>query len=368
MAKRRVLVFVFAACVLAAPSILVSAFPIGDWQLSPYPVFWGAGIAVEYGGIRFFEGVDTIFMMGFDGAYENLAYFRYLDGTRYDPPREPASLSKGFGAYDDVRFNWHVGVRQGLLYDAESSKNLLELFLIYRGLFKHNIDNGSLMLISGLSDAHGILQNSLIPGIAFDTVKGNPAHNTRQGFRAETSLELAPEFLLNSLYYGRADFARYNLTLLFFITLLDVDESSPTNVFNMVFSGRTIVDYLFGGTIPAAARQRTGGTKPADGEGGVFRGVHGGRFDAYLKVLQNLDLRLNLPTLLWFMIPGVHFYVDVGLVDDLDRRILLESDRLLFSAGGGLFLNLPFIDLGMTANYFFNETQFSLTFFFGAHY
>ena len=127
MAKRRVLVFVFAACVLAAPSILVSAFPIGDWQLSPYPVFWGAGIAVEYGGIRFFEGVDTIFMMGFDGAYENLAYFRYPDGTRYDPPREPASLSKGFGAYDDVRFNWHVGVRQGLLYDAESSKNLLPM-------------------------------------------------------------------------------------------------------------------------------------------------------------------------------------------------------------------------------------------------
>jgi hypothetical protein len=257
-------------------------------------------------------------------------------------------------------------VRQGLLFSPALEKNLLEVFLVYRGLFKHNIDNGSLMLISGLSDAHGIWRNSLIPGVAFDTVASNPAHNTRRGFRAETSLELVPEFLLNGVY-GRADFLRYNLSLYFFATLVDVEESSPENVLSMVFSGRTILDYLFGATIPGYARQRTGGLKPTVGEGGAMRGVYWGRFDAYLKIVQNLDLRLNLPAL-WIIIPGVGVYVDVGLVDDLDRRISFDADRLFCSIGGGLYANFPFIDFGLTANYFFYESHFSLTFFFGAHY
>ena len=340
--------------------------PVGDWDISPYPLFWGAGLAAVYRGASLFEGVRTSILMGLNGSYRNVAFYRYADETPHTPPPGTVFLSSGFGAYDDVAFNWEFGIRQGILANPENGSDLLELFVIYRGLFKHNIDNGSLIIDSGLGDAGGILLNSIVPGLALSTVRSNDRHNTRHGFRAQTSLEIAPGFFLNSLY-GSADFARYNLGLFFYLTLVDLGAASDNNLFSIVFSARSLFDYLFGFEIPATARQSIGGLSSISAMGGAIRGLQAGRYDAYVKLVQNVDLRFNFPGF-WILIPGVHLYLDAGLHGDLKRSLAFGVDRSFFSTGAGFVLNSAFAEVGIYLDYFFNENTFSLSFFFGSQY
>jgi hypothetical protein len=98
-----------------------------------------------------------------------------------------------------------------------------------------------------------------------------------------------------------------------------------------------------------------------------MRGVHEGRFDATIKTVTNLDLRLNMP-LIAFLVPGILIYFDSAVHDDLTGKLTLDPDRILFSTGGGIVLNLFGIDIALLINYFINEKLVSLAAGLGVHY
>jgi hypothetical protein len=265
-----------------------------------------------------------------------------------------------------MNMNWRLGIRQGVLYSERTGKNLLSVFILYRGRWDLNIDNGSLFFQSNLADREGTFQNSVIPGILLDLVSRNAPGIARRGFKAEGSIEMAPRLFFNT-QLGRADFTRCNLDLQFFNAVEGIKLIDPGFPFNLLFSARFLFDYLFGDEIPINARQSIGGTKLKEAVGGVMRGVHEGRFDATIKTVTNLDLRLNMPPIA-FLVPGILIYFDSAVHDDLTGKLTLDPDRLLFSTGGGIVLNLFGIDIALLINYFINEKLVSLAAGLGVHY
>ena len=61
-------------------------------------------------------------------------------------------------------------------------------------------------------------------------------------------------------------------------------------------------------------------------------------------------------------------YFDGAVHDDLTGKLALDPDRVLFSTGGGIVLNLFGIDINLLLNYFINEKLVSLAVGLGVHY
>ncbi len=275
-------------------------------------------------------------------------------------------MSSGDAGYSRMNTNWRLGIRQGVLYSERTGKNLLSVFILYRGRYDLNINNGSLFFQSNLADREGIFQNSVIPRILLDFVSRNAPGIVRRGFKVEGAIEMAPGLFFNT-QLGRADFTRCSLDLQFFSAVEGIRLFDPGFPLDLLFSARFLFGYLFGNEIPINARQSIGGTKLKRAVGGVLRGVHEGRFDAAIKTVTNLDLRLNMPPIA-FLVPGILVYFDGAVHDDLTGKLAFDPTRLLFSAGGGIVLNLFGIDITLLINYFINEKLVSLAAGLGVHY
>ncbi len=301
------------------------------------------GLYAEYKGLELVPSADTRLIMAFDTAYEAAALYRETDGSGYRPPVEGVFLGSGEAGYYRMNMNWRLGIRQDVLYSERTEKNLISFFMLYRGRYDLNIDNGSLLFQSNLADREVIFQNSVTPGILLDLVSRNAPGIARRGFKAEGSIEMAPVFFFNT-EIGRVDFTRCNLDLQFFSAVEGIRLFDPDFPLDLLFSSRFLFDYLYGKEIPINARQSIGGTELKRAVGGVLRGVHEGRFDATIKSVTNLDLRLNMPPIA-FLVPGILVYFDSAVHDDLTGIFALDPDRLLFSTGGGIVLNLFGIDI-----------------------
>ena len=110
------------------------------------------GLYTEYKGLELVPRTDTSFIMAFDAAYEAAALYREIDGSGYRPPVEGVFLSSGDAGYSRMNTNWRLGIRQGVLYSERTGKNLLSVFILYRGRYDLNINNGSLFFQSNLAD------------------------------------------------------------------------------------------------------------------------------------------------------------------------------------------------------------------------
>ena len=341
-----------------------------DWELLPYPLFWGGGVQAIYSGFSIFDHLSTRVHLGASGAYESTAFYRYADGGNYYPPVDGVVLNSGEAGYKRLSFSWTAGMEQGILGKREDSP--VNAFLMYRGYIDRNFQDDALLFRSGLPDTKGSFLNSLVAGTNMKRVTANPLHGTKQGFTAEFSLEAAPAFLFNS-HYGESDFLRFNTRSVFHLTLFDLYPCSQRNTLNLLFSGRTVLDILWGGSIPIAARQSIGGMSTSGALGGSFRGVHYRRFDGNRKFIQNFDLRLNLPSFWivssrWNIIPAVGVFTDLAVYDDLTGRIDFSSNRFFQSTGGSLTFNMLGIELGLRGGYFWGESLFSLSLIFGSLY
>jgi hypothetical protein len=354
-------VVIFFSLILFLSSSPVQAIPVGDWDLIPYPLFWGVGLSATYSGLTLFSGQDTKIVLGLSGAYESDSFYRKPSGRPYTPPEPDLFLQSGDAGYKKASATITSGIRQSFFFDRR-----LSAFLLYRSYLDINTPSKALIFSSDLADKDGIWQNSFTSGLIFSDIDSDVAHGTKKGLSAEVSVEAAPEFLGNSIY-GRASYGRVNFKLITHGVLFDLAPGSPRNLLSLVLSGRTAVDLLWGGYIPVNALTSIGGYYRSSALGGVVRGVQSGRYDGPLKITQNVDLRLNLPSV-WLIVPAVAVYGDIGISDDPRPQRVDGARQLHTSTGAGFFLGISGFDMGVSIDYHITENTASMSVAFGSSY
>jgi hypothetical protein len=322
---------------------------------------WGAEVALGWRGLRLIPGVDTVFWVSAGGGYDPENYFAGPD----DPvmPADHAALR-----YHNFNFNWRLGVAQGILYNREEKRNLLELILLYRGKHQYYLDpNG---VLAGLPDSSGLLQNSLFTGLVFDNVRLNLTYATQRGLYLGAGVEFVPQALANTVL-GASDYIGLSLVACGFLTFLE------TRALSAYLADRVLYDQLIGDDawIPLNSRSSFGalstvpiGRYPFHGLGGALRGISIDRFDGYAKLLNNLEVRLHYPSLTLFNLatPGLIVFFDAGVFDHLSRQLLFEP--IYCTTGLGLaFYGLGY-ELVLYGAYFINENRFSPVLEFSAHF
>jgi len=329
------------------------------WYIKLQPQMIGINAQIGYKGLPLFSQVDTIYWLLIGAAYQNVNFFRTADGELLTQEN-----IGNLDLYDDIaferlHFNWGLGISQGILKDEQRNKNILELFTFYRARFDNTWtkNNDSLLLtqVSPLPDTDGILQNSLLCGLMLNLVDYNRENKMKSGIYAEASLEWGPEFFFNSVV-GKSDFLRLNLTFKSFIPLLNFPEMSSSCLVSIYLANCMVIDYLTGSYIPINTRQSTGGVNPRIGLGGKgIRGLEKGRFDAELKLIDNLELRIIFPSLIHpAFTPGIFMFLDSGYYYFQEY----EDQGFVFSSGAGMFfIIMDKLQLTYYISYLLTETR-----------
>jgi len=99
--------------------------------------------------------------------------------------------------------------------------------------------------------------------------------------------------------------------------------------------------------------------------GGVVRGLESRRFDGFIKIVNNFDIRMHIPAI-WIFVPGIVLYFDMGIVDNLDY--ILRPEEVLYTTGAGIFLSGLGFALTGYINYLINEGKISFSFDFNLHF
>jgi hypothetical protein len=322
---------------------------------------WGADGALGWKGLRLIPGVDTVFWVSAGGGYQSEYYFAGADDGVM--PGDPNMVR-----YDNLNFDWRLGVAQGILFNRGQKRNLLELVLLYRGKYQYYLDpNG---VLAGLPDAGGLFQNALFTGLVFDNVLYDESYATRRGVYAAAGAEFVPQALANSAL-GSSDYTRLSLIACGYLPVLS------TRALSIYLADQLLWDHLFGDDVlvPQSARASFGaltkvpiGKNPHRALGGTLRGVAKDRFDGYVKLANSADVRLHFPVLTLFnrITPGLIAYFDAGAYDHLTRA--LRFDPIYCTTGIGLALYGLGYDVVLYGSYFINENRFSPVLELSAHF
>jgi hypothetical protein len=332
-----------------------------DWLFKYSIRTWGGDFAAGYTGWPLFEGVDTILWASAGGGYQQAAFY---------PADHDSPAPAGETGYVNLNIDWRFGISQGILFHPEQERNLLDFTCLYVSRLQRYLENDSIP--SGYPDRDGIWLNTLVSGLVFDTVTFDRRLILRRGFYATLSTELAPGWLGNNVA-GDSRYGRFTALAVGHQPLLARPDVS------IYLAERLVYDILWGNEeqIPISVRTRIGGLtnvplhkNPGSyrGLGGAVRGVGKDRFDGYVKLVNNLDLRVHFPSLRLpgEVVPGLVFYLDAGAYDESSRELRLPP--LYLSTGAGLVLNVFGYDLVLYAHYFFNEEAFTVSFDLGAHF
>ena len=230
-----------------------------------------------------FPGVDTAYFLSVGGGLETFGFYRLPDGSPYRPPQN----GKNRALYENANLTWSLGLKQGLAYDPRRLRNLCEAVLVYYGRYDHHLRDwtpDALLYATSLPDRAGGVQNAILTGLLYNGVDGGREQWLKEGFYAELTGEFAPRGLFNAA--TGADYHRLNGTMLWFYPLSVGDKLC------IYLAERFVYDHLGGDYIPVRARTTLGGFSKypgfAPGLGGSLRGVDAGRFDGYVKAVNNL--------------------------------------------------------------------------------
>jgi hypothetical protein len=354
MRKRLQVLIVLFCLAAAAPGL--SALPedlLFRWDVR----FWGGDVALGWKGWHLVPGVDTVLWASVGGAWQNNLFFAGGDDTVVPAPDAVS--------YGNWNADWRFGVAQGLVFNPEQDRNLVELLLLYRGKVHHYTDQA---VLAGLPEQDGLLQHSLTAGLLFDnTFEEKPSLNMR-GVYGVLSAEFAPDWLGNTVL-GRSDFWRLCLGLTGYLPVLD----TPT--LSIYLADRVLFDRIFGDQVPVTTLGASGalnkvpiGSNPRRALGGTLRGVYGSRYDGYIKLMNNFDVRLHFPawTLFKLTTPMAVAYFDAGIYDQMTRRLQLAPVYCATGLGVGLYaLGFDFIFYG---TYDLNEGRLFWDLGMGAHF
>ncbi len=329
-----------------------------DWLFRWDARLWGADAALGWRGLTLFPGLDTVLWVSAGGGWQANNYF---------PPDDDSSAQAG-ADFKMLAADWRLGVSQGILDRPRGDGDLLQAVLLYRGRFQRYIDGGA--TLAGLPDETGVLQNSLLASLVLDSSVFDRARITKDGLFGSLTAEWAPGFFYNSVF-GDSDYVRLTALLEGYRTLVS------TPAISVYIADRLVYDRLLGdeARIPVSARTAIGGLtsvpiskNPLRGLGGSVRGIEGGRYDGFAKMVNNLDLRVHFPawTLFRLLTPGLVAYVDTGIYDRGSGR--LSFDPLLASVGAGVLLNALTYDFIVYGDYFLNERVFGVSLGLSAHF
>jgi hypothetical protein len=322
---------------------------------------WGGDAAFGWKGWGLFPGVDTVLWASAGAGYQASHYFDSADDDTLVPADPDAAL------YHNLNVDWRFGVAQGIVFNPAQNRNLVEFLLLYRGKYHHYVDeNGVLPLV----EQDGLLQHSLTTGLLFDnTAVDRPSLNSR-GIYAVLSAEFVPDWLGNAVL-GESDFWRLSLGLTGYLPVLD------NRVVSIYLADRVILDRLFGDQdqVPVSALGSIGvlkkipiGANPRRALGGTLRGIYSNRYDGFLKLTNNFDVRLHFPALTLFKLatPVAVAYFDAGAYDKMTGRLQLDPIYCTAGLGVGLYaLGSDFIFYG---TYFLNEGRLSWELGLGTHF
>jgi hypothetical protein len=306
------------------------------------PVLWGLDLGVGYRGLALIPGTDTIFWVYGGGAFEGRTFVRMPDGALITGAA-PAGVVPG----EDIFYNrgsarWQLGIAQGLLWNPRVGSNLLEAFVFYRGRYDSNFqdDAGQLIFSSLIPDRFGIILNSVLAGFSWADVLFDARNRTRSGISAELTGEWGSPIFINTTE-GFYNYLRFNLTARGFLPVFDAAPSARINLFSVYIGDFVSLDYALGSSVPLHIRQSFGGLDPRTGLGGALRGINSGSLDTNLKVVNNFEIRANLPAL-WIqdIVPGILVYWDTGAYAQVGEGIGDIPYGFVTSVGGGVYLDI----------------------------
>ncbi len=320
------------------------------------PRLWGLDLAFGWKGWDIFPGVDTVLWASTGGGWQANHYFAGKDDS--------AASNPAAALYDTLSFDWRFGVAQGILFNPAQDRNLVEFLLLYRGKYQDYFHDAVLPP----AEQNGLLQHSLTAGLLFDnTSVDKPSLNSR-GLYAVLSAELAPGWLGNETLDG-SDFWRLSLGLTGYQPVFD----SP--VVSIYLAERVMFDRLFGDQVPVSALGSIGvlkkvpiGANPRRALGGTLRGIWSNRYDGFVKLTNNFDVRLHFPALTLFKLatPVLVAYFDAGVYDQMTG--VLQFDQVYCTTGLGVGLNALGFDFILYGTYFLNEGRLSWELGLGAHF
>lgn len=327
-------------------------------------LFWGADLlptgadfTVGYKGLSLIPGKETLLQITAGGGYDGFVTYRYPDGRPALPLDEP---NYGFKKkeFNSVMLEWEPGIRQGLIYNDALKRNILEGFLFYRGHYdsynggrvKWGTNDADAAIItqehqdykdsSIFNDINGVFTNSIFTGFSYNGIKEQKAHQTKNGVSAEASIEWDPN-LKNSSGNSDFDFLRFNFQMKGFYTIFDASPNKEMNTFSIYLGDNFVFDYLSGSNIPMYVMQTIGGTTIKNGLGGYHRGFEQYTYDTNLKILNNLEIRMNLPAVhSKSLIPGFLTYFDSGFYRGYTYDPGELKQGFLCSTGFGAYIDV----------------------------
>ena len=110
------------------------------------------------------------------------------------------------------------------------------------------------------------------------------------------------------------------------------------------------------------------GANPRRALGGTLRGIWGSRYDGFVKLTNNFDLRLHFPALTLFgtVTPVAVAYFDAGVYDKMTG--ILQFDAVYCTTGLGVGLYALGFDFIFYGTYFLNENRLSWELGLGTHF
>ena len=325
------------------------------WGIDFLPT--GVDLTFGYKGLSFFPGLDTKFQITAGGGYDSLNLYRDADGTPYLPGSMKSKME-----FNALLLAWEPGLRQGILWNDLLDRNLLEAFIFYRG---HYDDYFNGRIIWGTDDAerdqilaeHGsykndliftdkekVFSNSLFAGLTFDALKVDKIHNVSDGFYSEFSVEWDPA-IPKTFPNIDVDFLRFNFQARSFFPLYDAAPEREKNLFSLYLGENFAIDYALGNNIPMFVSHTFGGTYIREGLGYYVRGFEKWTYDTQLKIVNNLELRANLPAIYFKnLVPGLVAYFDTGFYRGYFGDPGVVKQGFLVATGVGFYLDFFGID------------------------
>jgi hypothetical protein len=325
------------------------------WNLVPT----GIDLTVGYRLAPWFEGVETILQATIGGGYEGFGTFRDTDYTPNVPASDVADAD-GNLEFNSPNVQWQAGLRQGIARDPAEDRNLLEVFLYYRGRYDRYLkgrhywgsSDAQIAAIEASheawqaaylgSDAYGIFGNSLFAGLAYNALHFDGLTKAYEGTYAEASFEFSPYF---PSVLGASDFWRVNFSTKTFRTLYEARLGAVKNVFTIYAGSYFSIDYAEARRqMPLYVMQTFGGTELREGLADSVRGFEDYSWDTQLKIVHNLELRCNLPVFYSFrgrdLLPGLVAYFDLGYGALYWHDPSNTPGGVLGSTGVGVFLDV----------------------------
>ncbi len=329
-----------------------------------------------YGGIKgltIIPGAQSRALLYAGGGYIGDAYYRDLASGDVLVPQPSEADPFPNSEFKRWFVQGKLGMDLGLVYNEDLEKNMLYSMIFVKTMYSEFMPgsvskNNPILYDTSYPDRDGFFETSLFASLCLDLVRYNAAIQTAHGLAGEISVDWTPGITLNTVF-GSADYLRLNLTGRGFYTVLESDK------FGLYLAERAIADVLLGddGSISAFARRNVGGLDVFSGAGGTVRGMEGGRYDSFAKLINNLELRFTmLPLFKGFLVPELFAFFDMGFVDNFDYSI--NFNKGLYSTGGGIFVNLSasgatIMDLGYYVSYSITEKRFNpFNIGFGHHF